>query len=79
MPNHVHLVIKPIVENLHELINKRITVERFAESLTGEAEEINNNERNSVSLCIVSKILQDLKKFTARECNKILNRSGGFW
>ncbi|MEW6194689.1 MAG: hypothetical protein AB1521_06015 [Bacteroidota bacterium] len=31
------------------------------------------------STYIVTKILQELKKFTARGCNKILNRSGSFW
>lgn len=35
--------------------------------------------RNGVSNYIVTKILQDLKKFTAGKCNKILNRSGVFW
>jgi len=33
-------------------------------------------ERNDISLY---KILQSLKRFTARECNKILRRSGSFW
>jgi hypothetical protein len=36
MPNHVHLVITPIVENLLEIVNKDKIVERFAESLTRE-------------------------------------------
>lgn len=35
--------------------------------------------RNEVSDYIVTKILQDLKKFTAVKCNKLLNRSGAFW
>ena len=35
--------------------------------------------RNSVSGYRVTKILQDLKKFTAIESNKILKRSGQFW
>jgi REP element-mobilizing transposase RayT len=35
--------------------------------------------RNSVSSYKVTKIMQGLKKFTAREANKILNRSGQFW
>jgi putative transposase len=33
-------------------------------------------ERNSISLY---KVLQSLKRFTAREANKILSRTGGFW
>jgi putative transposase len=57
MPNHVHLVIYPIVE-------------RIADSLTPE------NGDNSY---FVTKILQNLKKYTARECNKLLTRTGSFW
>ena len=56
MPNHVHLVIYPIVE-------------RIADSLTPE------NGDNSY---FVTKILQNLKKYTARECNKLLTRTGSF-
>jgi putative transposase len=67
MPNHVHLVFTPIVE-------------RFAESLKGtEQDKIHGIERNSVSPYIVTKILQDLKKYTARESNVLLNRKGQFW
>ncbi|MCL4551611.1 MAG: transposase [Bacteroidetes bacterium] len=46
-------------------------VGRFSESPT--------SGRNGVSTYIVAKILQDLKKYTAVKCNKILNRSGAFW
>ena len=35
--------------------------------------------RISDSTYRVTKILQDLKKYTARKCNKLLNRSGSFW
>lgn len=35
--------------------------------------------RKSVSSYKVTKILQELKKFTSRESNKILNRTGQFW
>jgi REP element-mobilizing transposase RayT len=34
---------------------------------------------NGVRTYIVSKILQDLKKFTASEANRILKRTGQFW
>jgi REP element-mobilizing transposase RayT len=57
MPNHVHLVIIPIVE-------------RIADSLNSGSKE---------NLYIVTKVLQGLKKYTARECNKLLNRKGSFW
>jgi REP element-mobilizing transposase RayT len=45
--------------------------------------KIEQNQRvplqNEKSDYIVTKILQDLKKFTAREANKLLGRSGQFW
>jgi REP element-mobilizing transposase RayT len=61
MPNHVHLVIKPIVSRISDS-----TEEAFM-------------QRNRVSPYIVTKILQDLKKYSATQCNKILKRSGSFW
>src|SRR5438128_1136041 len=38
-----------------------------------------SSSRNSVSTYIVTKILQELKKYTALRANKILQRSGQFW
>ncbi len=38
-----------------------------------------SSSRNSVSTYIVTKILQELKKYTALRANKILNKSGQFW
>lgn len=64
MPNHVHIVFAP--------------VERFAESLNEKGQMLVKG-RISDSTKSVTKILQDLKKYTARECNKLLNRSGEFW
>lgn len=64
MSNHVHQVFTPIVG-------------RISDSTIQNNE--GSNPRNRVSGYIVTKILQDLKRFTARECNKILNRSGAFW
>ena len=64
MPNHIHVILQPIVE-------------RFSESLSKKDHTL--NKRNGVSLYILTSILQDFKKFTARECNLILNRTGKFW
>ncbi len=36
-------------------------------------------KQNSIFKYSVTKILQDLKKFTAKEANKILKRKGAFW
>jgi REP element-mobilizing transposase RayT len=76
MPNHVHMVFTPIidisVERSDTSLNKtETTVKRIADS--------QDVERSDTSLYIATKILQDLKAFTAREANKILNRTGQFW
>ncbi len=47
----------------------KVNVSRIADSTA----------RNSVSSYRGTKILQDLKKYTASESNKILKRSGQFW
>lgn len=64
MSNHIHIVFRPIIENTISFVQSKNIKER---SDSGE------------SLYIVTKIMQDLKKFTAKESNKILNRSGKFW
>ncbi|MDP2303970.1 MAG: hypothetical protein Q8N03_16280 [Ignavibacteria bacterium] len=48
-------------------------------NLVVSSENEEQYSRNGVSDYIVTKILQDLKKFTAVKCNKLLNRSGAFW
>ncbi len=65
MPNHVHIIFTPIVERIADSL-KVIKVPQ-------------KSEQNSVSPYIVTKILQDLKKFTANKANQFLNRSGAFW
>jgi len=64
MSNHVHLVMTPIVDRISDPTGETISVEE---------------SRNGVSTYIVTKILQDLKRYTAGKCNKILNRTGNFW
>lgn len=70
MPNHVHLVIKPILDKL---------VDRSAASIKTAEAETNRVMRSSASHYILTKILQDLKSKTALKGNKLLNRSGAFW
>ncbi|MCX6151737.1 MAG: hypothetical protein NTX22_14535 [Ignavibacteriales bacterium] len=77
MPNHVHIVFTPIVVRIADsLIEKKENILKDNPPLPYE---IDGFGRNSVSTYIVTKILQDLKKFTAVNCNKLLNRSGSFW
>ena len=73
MPNHIHLVFVPIIKQSNCCVN----VERFDESLKKEDSETKSESGDS--LYIVTKIMQDFKKFTARESNKILKRTGQFW
>lgn len=84
MPNHVHQVFTPIVGRISDSTNdgkaesrNGVDVDRISDSTIPEVEEV--DFRNRVSDYIVTKILQDLKKYTAGKCNKALNRSGPFW
>ncbi|MDP3148153.1 MAG: hypothetical protein Q8N83_03390 [Ignavibacteria bacterium] len=88
MSNHVHLVITPIVGRISDSTptvgrisdstkeNDELFIEESRNGVSSDAEEYG---RNGVSTYIVTKILQDLKKFTAGKCNKALNRTGSFW
>ncbi|MDI6766614.1 MAG: hypothetical protein QME52_07310 [Bacteroidota bacterium] len=69
MPNHVHMVVN---------VERSDDVERTLV----RAEPDNRTEvRSTVSYkdYQLTKILRKIKGSTARECNKILNRSGAFW
>lgn len=60
MPNHVHLIIQPIVPNKSDV-------------------EMNKTPMDNASRYILTKCLQDLKRYTAVKSNEILGRSGAFW
>lgn len=82
MPNHIHLIFIPIVKSKStESINRKTTVERIARfAQDGEqTQELKYQSDSDESLYIVTNIMRDLKKFTAKEANKILNRKGNFW
>lgn len=66
MSNHVHIVFTPIV----------------GRDLSRPNANENNLDMNvgvHVQFPIVTNILRLIKGRTARECNKVLNRSGAFW
>lgn len=64
MPNHVHTVFTPVDRDLSRSANNAA----------------NSSDINVVlQFSIVTNILRLLKGSTARECNKILNRTGAFW
>jgi len=78
MSNHVHLVITPIVDRISDSI---LSVGRISDPTkeTTLVAESKNSPPVADSTYIVTKILQDLKRYTAGKCNKILNRTGNFW
>lgn len=71
MPNHVHMVVD--VERSDNSDAERTLVSKEP----GDRTEV----RSTVSYknYKLTKILREIKGSTARECNKILNRSGAFW
>ena len=71
MPNHVHIVLKPIVE--------RFADASHVESLRRNSKNRSDEEHNHDSFYILTDILQNYKKYTARMSNLILNRTGQFW
>ncbi len=78
MSNHVHLVFIPYEKSVS------LETERSASPVSCSAQlytELPPDKTSDFteSPYRVTKILQDMKKFTAGECNKVLNRSGKFW
>jgi REP element-mobilizing transposase RayT len=80
MPNHVHLVFRPIVGDINVAI----------QNVSGDLSRENNNIPTDqivgdINVAIqkpnylVTDILRKLKGSTARDCNKLLKRTGAFW
>ncbi len=87
MPNHIHLVIKPIVGQ-HAMLTKQNgnkTKHNSGKSngQLGKLSYNSNNRRNigrkNPSPYLLGDIMESLKGYTAFECNKILDRQGPFW
>ena len=78
MPNHVHTVFTPVDRDLSR---SQLPTENVDRDLSRFTNNIANNSDINVALQfpIVTNILRLLKGSTARECNKILNRTGAFW
>ena len=71
MPNHVHMVFSLLVEEGNGFVsNGKNYSQNINDRIVG---------RTDCSTYIVTDILKSLKWYTAKECNKILNRSGAFW
>jgi putative transposase len=65
MPNHVHMIFGT---GKHEILG---VGQNDILSTTGEVNKLSNKS--------LSKILQSLKRYSAHEANKILQRTGSFW
>lgn len=73
MPNHIHQVFTPIAS---ETIGRDLSRQKRDDLLSVE----NNIDINvDLQFPVVTNILRLIKGSTARECNKLLNRSGTFW
>jgi len=78
MSNHVHLVFTPITLEQNEATNK--IVERdLSRPITHNFLNKIGDINVALHFPIVTDILRKLKGSTARECNKLINRSGTFW
>ena len=70
MPNHVHIVFKLIEDNVEQTL---------------VCCDNNSNKRTEVRSTVayqnyaLAKLLREIKGSTAREANKVLNRTGPFW
>lgn len=71
MPNHVHLIFS--VERIENEDVVRTLVRK--EPISRTKVRVTASYKNY----ILTQIMRELKGSTARECNKILNRSGAFW
>jgi REP-associated tyrosine transposase len=81
MSNHVHQVFTPIVTRVSDSTKKKNTRSgyRTVNTTINFAEKDRGTSRNRVSSYKVSEILQNLKRYTAVECNKLVHHSGSFW
>lgn len=63
MPNHVHLVIEMLSNEVRESGN-------LSNKTSGQFDKLSY---------VLSPIMHSIKRYTAREANAILNRTGAFW
>ncbi len=76
MPNHVHMVFAPyLTEALARKLAGR-AIQRRRAALNQFVPPDLEDEKVEV---VLSSIMQSLKGWTARECNRALGRKGQFW
>ena len=87
MPNHVHMVFIPIEKQYNESADKEMTEKEFGLINGGEitgrskmrSEIAFRSTGEEAQKYVVTKILQQLKRNSAKRCNRVLHRSGTFW
>lgn len=85
MPNHVHLGFTPIVKRITDSLKtegERINSYKIKRPVERDSSRSPNNLSIDINVDIqypVTDILRKIKGSTARECNKLLNRTGPFW
>lgn len=88
MPNHIHILIKPLVGQLPpaNLVGHGDKLSEPKDNTKGkEFEQLNklplkpNIGRTKPSPYFLGDIMESLKRYTALECNNLLNRKGSFW
>jgi putative DNA methylase len=72
MPNHVHVLLRPIVEDPADGAAGQAGLPVLREDELAE-------EETPDDLSALARIMHSLKSYTASQANKILGRSGTFW
>lgn len=75
MPNHVHIVFRPIIDRDSSRSPQQNAANNDTNAQGNDMNVVLHNKKTS----IVTETLRRIKGSAARECNKILNRSGSFW
>lgn len=79
MPNHIHILIKPIVGQLGKLSEPKAKAKNKERGQLTKLSYKQNIGRTKPSPYFLGDIMESLKRYTALECNRILKRKGSFW
>jgi putative DNA methylase len=82
MPNHVHAVLMPLpltVEGKEAYLNSQLVSDR--ENRLGYLKQTDNGQKEFIEIAFhsLASIMHSLKRYTARESNRLLKRQGAFW
>lgn len=82
MPNHVHAVLMPLpltVEGKEACLNSRLVIDQ--ENRLGYLIQTDSEQKEFVEITFhsLASIMHSIKRYTARESNRLLERQGAFW